>query len=167
MYALFVFLHLQGLRFILGGIFCLIFLIVQAQQPLKFDRLVRSDGLSQSSVNCMLRDHEGFIWFGTQDGLNLYDGIKFRIFQNQPGDTTSLSNNYILSLCEDEEGYIWAGTMTGGLNRYDKHSESFINFQYSGTGNSISENTVWTVLADGQGSIWAGTSKGLNRYQKS
>jgi ligand-binding sensor domain-containing protein len=115
----------------------------------------------------MLRDSEGFMWFGTQDGLNLYDGIKFRVFQNQPGDTTSISNNYILSLCEDEEGYIWAGTMTGGLNRYDKHTESFINFQHSGAGNSISENTVWTVLADGQGSIWAGTSKGLNRYQKS
>ncbi|MFA5972138.1 MAG: two-component regulator propeller domain-containing protein [Lentimicrobiaceae bacterium] len=155
------------LRFILGGGFWWIFLIAQAQKPLKFDQLVRNDGLSQSSVNCMLRDHEGFMWFGTQDGLNQYDGTKFRVFQNQPGDTSSLSNNYIISLCEDEDGYLWAGTMTGGLNRYDKNSETFLIYQQSGTKNSISENTVWTVLSDEQGNIWSGTSEGLNRFHKS
>ena len=140
--------------------------ISKAQQPLRFDRLGRNEGLSQSSVNCMLRDRDGFIWFGTQDGLNLYDGKKFRVFQNQPGDSNSLSNNYILSLCEDEEGLIWAGTMTGGLNRFDKHTERFRVFLHSDSVNSISENTVWTVLSDQEGNIWSGTSLGLNRYNK-
>jgi len=166
LYTIYVFVRVPLSRFILAGGFWCIILFAKAQQSLKFDHLVRSDGLSQSSVNCMLRDREGFMWFGTQDGLNMYDGIKFRVFQNQPGDTASLSNNYILSLCEDEEGYLWVGTMTGGLNRYDKHTETFINFRHSGTKNSISENTVWTVLADGQGNIWSGTSKGLNQYKK-
>jgi len=106
------------------------------------------------------------MWFGTQDGLNQFDGKKFRVFQNQPGDTTSLSNNYIVSICEDEAGLLWVGTMTGGLNCFDKHSESFRVFQHSAAKNSISENTVWTVLSDGQGDIWCGTSKGLNRYTK-
>jgi len=139
---------------------------VFGQQPLRFDRLGRSEGLSQSSVNCMLRDRDGFMWFGTQDGLNLYDGKKFRVFQNQPGDTNSLSNNYIVSICEDEEGFLWVGTMTGGLNRFDKHTERFRVFLHSDSVNSISENTVWTVLADGNGNIWSGTTLGVSRYNK-
>jgi ligand-binding sensor domain-containing protein len=137
-----------------------------AQEPLRFDRLGRNEGLSQGSINCMLRDRDGFMWFGTQDGLNLYDGKKFRVFQNQPGDSSSLSNNYIVSLCEDDEGLIWVGTMTGGLNRFDKHTERFRVFLHSDTLNSISENTVWTVLSDGEGNIWSGTSLGVNRYNK-
>lgn len=167
MYAFFVFMRERWLRLILGGWYCFVFLTAQSQQPLKFDRLGRSDGLSQSSVNCMLKDREGFMWFGTQDGLNQYDGKKFRVFQNQPGDTSSLSINYIISLCEDEEGFLWVGTMTGGLNRFDKQTELFTNFQHSSAKNSISENTVWTLLADGHGNIWSGTSIGLNQYHKS
>jgi len=136
---------------------------LQAQHTLRFERIGRNEGLSQSSVNCMLRDKEGFMWFGTQDGLNLFDGKKFRVFQNQPGDSTSLSNNYIVSITEDEEGALWVGTMTGGLNRFDKRTERFRAFLHSEQLNSISENTVWTVLSDGEGNIWSGTSKGLNK----
>jgi ligand-binding sensor domain-containing protein len=151
---------------LLWGIIWLFCFSANAQPSAGFDHLLRSDGLSQSSVSCMFRDREGFMWFGTQDGLNQYDGKKFRVFQNQPGDSVSLSNNYIVSICEDEDGLIWVGTMTGGLNCFDKHSESFRVFQHSATKNSISENTIWTVLSDGEGNIWCGTSKGLNRYTK-
>jgi ligand-binding sensor domain-containing protein len=153
-------------RFVLAFVSICFNLTTGAQQPLRFDRLGRDDGLSQSSINCMLRDRDGFMWFGTQDGLNLYDGKKFRIFQNQPGDFTSLSNNYIVSMCEDEEGFLWVGTMTGGLNRFDKHTQKFRVFLHSDSTNSISENTVWTTLSDGKGYIWAGTSLGLNQYDK-
>lgn len=131
-----------------------------------FDRIGREDGLSQSSVNCMLRDSEGFMWFGTQDGLNRYDGKGFRVFQNQPGDTESLSNNYIVSVCEDEEGYLWIGTMAGGLNRFDKRTEKFKVFVHNDSVGSLSENTVWSVMSDRNGHIWAGTSLGVNRYDK-
>ncbi|MBN1819881.1 MAG: hypothetical protein JW833_04160, partial [Prolixibacteraceae bacterium] len=96
-----------------------------AQVPVTFNRIGREAGLSQNSVNCMLRDRDGLMWFGTQDGLNMFDGNKFRIFQNIPGDSASVSNNYIVSICEDEEGFIWIGTMTGGLNRFDKKTEKF------------------------------------------
>lgn len=137
--------------------------ILQAQHTLRFERIGRNEGLSQSSVNCMLRDKEGFMWFGTQDGLNLFDGKKFRVFQNQPGDSASLSNNYIVSITEDEYGALWIGTMTGGLNRFDKRTERFSAYLHSEQLNSISENTVWTVLSDGEGNIWSGTSKGLNK----
>jgi ligand-binding sensor domain-containing protein len=156
-------IRFKAVLFLIG---CLTLMSAHSQQPLRFDRLGREDGLSQSSVNCMLRDRDGFMWFGTQDGLNLYDGKKFRVFQNQPGDSSSLSNNYIVSICEDEEGFLWIGTMTGGLNRFDKHTEKFCVFIHSDSSNSISENTVWTVLSDGEGNIWAGTTFGVNRYNK-
>lgn len=153
-------------KVLLTFLFLFILFSGNSQQPLHFDRIGRNEGLSQSSVNCMLRDRDGFVWFGTQDGLNMYDGKKFRVFQNQPGDPSSLSNNYIVSICEDEEGLIWVGTMTGGLNRFDKHTEKFRTYTHSDSLNSISENTVWTVLSDGDGNIWCGTSLGLNRLDK-
>jgi ligand-binding sensor domain-containing protein len=146
--------------------FCAFAIKVSAQPQLHFDRIGRSEGLSQSTVNCMLRDRNGVMWFGTQEGLNRYDGKKFRLFQNQPADSSTLSNNYILSVCEDKEGFLWIGTMAGGLNRFNAKTEQFRVFQHSEELNSISENTVWAVLSDGDRTIWAGTSKGMNRYDK-
>lgn len=168
-YILFVFYHRNHHVYpciLLGLFICLFSLQSYGQQYLRFDRLGRTEGLSQSSVNCMLRDRDGFMWFGTQDGLNQYDGRKFLVYQHQPGDSASISNNYIVSIAEDEQGFLWMGTMTGGLNRYDKRTGSFKSFRHHDSVNSISENTVWTVIADGDGNIWCGTSKGLNRYKK-
>lgn len=144
----------------------LLHFLAPGQRQIHFSRLGREEGLSQVSVNCMLRDREGFMWFGTQDGLNRYDGKGFRVFQNQPGDEESLSNNYIVSVCEDEEGYLWIGTMAGGLNRFDKRTEKFRVFVHNDSVNSLSENTVWSVISDDTGHIWAGTSLGVNRYDK-
>jgi len=114
----------------------------------------------------MLRDRDGFMWFGTQDGLNRYDGKKFKVYQHVPGDTASLSNNYILSMCEDEEGYLWIGTMAGGLNRFDKKAGKFRVYKHQDSISSISDNTVWSVATDRKGVIWAGTSSGLNKLDK-
>jgi ligand-binding sensor domain-containing protein len=139
---------------------------VAAQIPLHFDHLGRAEGLSQNSVNCMVRDSEGFMWFGTQDGLNRYDGKEIRLYQNDPDNPSTLSNNYILSICEDEEGFLWIGTMAGGLNRFNRETGEFSVFRHSDTSNSLSENNVWAVLSDGKGHIWAGTSLGLNCYDK-
>ncbi len=139
---------------------------VVAKNPLQFDYIGRAHGLSQNSVNCMIRDWQGFLWFGTQDGLNRYDGKRIRVFQNDPGNAATLSNNYILSICEDEEGWLWIGTMAGGLNRFSPETGEFMVFRHSGATNSLSENNVWAVIPDGQGNIWAGTSLGLNCYNK-
>jgi ligand-binding sensor domain-containing protein len=158
--------YIRLLQFLLICLFDLYFLNAKAEQTIHFGQLGRNEGLSQSSVNCILKDRDGFMWFGTQDGLNLYDGKKFRVFQNQPGDTNSIANNYIASICEDEEGFLWIGTMTGGLNRFDKNTERFKVFIHTEGSNSISDNSIWTVLAPGDSSVWIGTSKGLNRYDK-
>ena len=131
-----------------------------------YDQLTSEDGLSQSTVNCILQDRDGIIWIGTQDGLNMFDGYKFTYFQNQPSDSSSLSNNYILSLCEDQKGYLWIGTMSGGLNRFDKYTGRFIVFQKSEDTTSISDNTIWTVTTDDLGNIWSGTNNGISVYNK-
>jgi signal transduction histidine kinase len=99
-----------------------------------FKRFNTKDGLSQSSVNCILRDSKGFMWFGTDDGLNRFDGNQFKVFRNIPDDSTSLVDNTIQSVREDEYGNIWIGT-TEGLNLFDRHLEKFRTFTLNGKRN--------------------------------
>ena len=75
----------------------IVFATVQAQDtmPLQFDHLTIEDGLSQSTVNCIYQDRRGFMWFGTQDGLNRYDGYNFKVYRHLPSDSTTLSDNYV------------------------------------------------------------------------
>jgi ligand-binding sensor domain-containing protein/uncharacterized membrane-anchored protein YhcB (DUF1043 family) len=135
-----------------------------AQSLPKIDLFSSEHGLSQSVVNCIHQDRDGFLWIGTQDGLNMFDGQKFTVYQNNPSDSSSISNNYILCICEDELGYLWVGTMAGGLNRFDKRKGRFLRFINDPQNlNCIPDNSIWTVLADSSGFIFAGTSKGLCR----
>jgi hypothetical protein len=96
--------------------------IVAPQRPnavIRFQKISLEEGLSQGIVNVILQDQRGFIWFGTQDGLNRYDGYNFKVYKTNPEDPTSLSDNWVESLFEDKDGYIWIGTYQGGLNKYD------------------------------------------------
>ena len=92
-----------------------------------FGHLSISDGLSQMSVVSIAQDTDGYMWFGTRDGLNRYDGKEFKIFRNDIEDTLSISDNYIKVLIKDPKGGLWIGT-AGGLNYYDSISESFTRF---------------------------------------
>jgi len=133
-------------------------------QHYQFSELINSaNGLSQSTVNCIVQDEDGFLWIGTQDGLNLFDGYNFTYFFNQPGDSSSLSDNYITSLYAAPDGFIWVGTMSGGLNQLDKKTGQFLRYQkgFSKHG-EISDNTVWAIAADNTGNLFLGTNDGLN-----
>src|SRR5690348_18455121 len=91
--------------------------VVQAQQPvLTFRNISTTQGLSINNASCILQDRKGFIWVGTRDGLNRYNGYTFDIFRNDPRDRNTISSNFIWCLAEDREGNIWAGTVEGGLN---------------------------------------------------
>jgi len=138
----------------------------QSREELKFDYLTLEDGLSQTTVFCILQDRNGFIWFGTEDGLNKYDGYSFRIYSYYPFDEQSLSNNTILALYEDKNGMIWIGTNGGGLNIYDRVSDSFIHFKNSvDSNNSIVGDMVYEIYEDRSGTIWLGTSGGVSKAQ--
>ena len=97
----------------------------RAQNHIRFNHLTTEDGLSQSAVTCILQDKYGFMWFGTQDGLNRYDGYNFKVFKNDPEDSTTLSDNFIFSIYEDDSGTLYIGTQSGNLHEYDPTKESF------------------------------------------
>jgi len=108
-------------------------------------------------VNCVIQDRRGFLWFGTSDGLNRYDGYQFKVYRNQAGNANSLSNNYVLSLLEDRQGYLWIGTFGGGLNRLNPATGEFTRYQHkAGDATSISGNDIRALYEDENGNIWLG-----------
>ena len=99
------------------------------KQNIKFEHLDINSGLSQNHILCILQDSRGFMWFGSRDGLNKYDGYGFTIYKNDAKDSTSISNNFISAIVEDASGVIWVATRGGGLNRYDKEKDRFTHFK--------------------------------------
>ena len=135
---------------------------------LRFEQLSLEDGLSQSVVTSVLQDQFGFLWIGTQDGLNRYDGSTFTIYRSAPNDPNAIKDRWISSLYEDEDGYIWIGTYFGGLNRYDPYNGLFTHYLHDAENpNSIASNRVNTILEDSQGNLWVGTGNGLDLLDRS
>ncbi len=137
-----------------------------AATPARFDKLTIKQGLSQNTVLCMLQDPQGFLWLGTQDGLNRYDGHEFKTFFHQPDNPASLSDDYILSLSQGRDGSIWVGTFQGGLNRFDPQTEQFRAWHHDPNNpNSPSANRISDVLEASDGSVWLATwGGGVNRF---
>lgn len=150
--------------FTLFQIFCLITLTGSAQKlSLNTTSLNSNNGLSQNTVQCILKDKYGFMWFGTQDGLNKYDGFKFTIYKNSKTDASSIAGNLINTLCEDKSGNLWVGTRLGGLCRYDRLHDSFVTLKNNPNDpNSISNNNIQIIYSDPSGNLWVGTEDGLN-----
>src|SRR5215210_2004596 len=95
---------------------------------LRFEHLTIADGLSHNMVECVLEDKNGYLWFGTHDGLNRYDGYSFKVYKFDPADTASLAQNLIATLFEDSDGVIWIGTEGGGLSKFDPATEKFTEY---------------------------------------
>ncbi len=142
------------------------FLSFSQYQNLKFEHVGTSQGLSSSNTICMLQDSRGFMWFGTRDGLNKYDGYSFTVYKNKAGDRNSLSNNTINGIVEDADGLLWIATWGGGINQFNRETEKFTPFKHIKTNsNSISSDLVNSILIDGQGILWIGTEEsGLDSY---
>jgi ligand-binding sensor domain-containing protein/signal transduction histidine kinase len=134
---------------------------------LRFDHINIEAGLSQSSVQVILQDSRGFLWFGTQDGLNRYDGYTFKIYKPDPDAPNSLSDRWITSIVEDQEGYIWIATRQGGLNRYDPKTEDFFHYLHNDQNpRSLSSNSVNVLYLDRNDNLWAGTTNGLDLFDR-
>ncbi len=132
---------------------------------LKFEHLTVENGLSQDVVTSIIQDRSGYMWFGTQDGLNKYNGYNFKVYKNNPFDSTSLSDAWIQVIAEDDSGNIWAGTQSSGVFVYDRVSGKFTHYSNKpGKENSLINNRVWTIKSDKKGIIWIGTSGGLDRF---
>jgi len=135
------------------------------QPTTRFVNLTTEDGLIHNEVTAILQDRHGFMWFGTGEGLNRYDGYRFEVFKHDPGNPNSLSSNIITDLLEDREGIIWIATDGGGVSRYDPGKDSFSNISGSTRNQSgLSSPNCDSLAKDSQGNIWIGTNNGLNKY---
>jgi PAS domain S-box-containing protein len=134
---------------------------------IQFERISIESGLSQSSVLSILQDHRGFLWFGTYQGLNRYDGYNFKIYKTDPDDPNTISSNSILCLMEDHLGEIWIGT-EDGLNRFDRKKEQFISYKNDpNDANSLSNNFVRYIFEDRSGVLWIATyGGGLDQFDR-
>jgi signal transduction histidine kinase/ligand-binding sensor domain-containing protein/DNA-binding response OmpR family regulator len=131
----------------------------------QFIHLGEDEGLSQKTITAILQDRQGFLWFGTEDGLVRYNGYRFHTFTHFVDDSLSLSNHKVTSLFEDSRGRLWVGT-TNGLNYFDPQSESFVRIRtlpenYDHT----TPNLIHTICEDRNGDLWTGNSIGLSRIQ--
>jgi len=128
---------------------------------LRFKHLTLRDGLSQSHVQCIIRDTLGFMWFGTEDGLNRFDGYGFRIYRHDPDDETSLASSHITAMVNDRRGRLWIGTAGGGLNRYDRERDRFVRYKLTDP-----DSTEWGLrnirhmIVDREGGFWIGYDTG-------
>jgi len=140
----------------------LIFTELFSQQRILFNHLTVNDGLSQSAVTCIFQDKKGFMWFGTQDGLNKYDGYNFKIFKNDPFDSTSLNENFVFSIFEDQAGILFVETLNGTLHRYNPKTESFPVIQKDSIDLKTARiSTAGALLHESSGIVWSGgLSKG-------
>lgn len=125
------------------------------EEWLRFDRITILDGLSQNTVYTILQDRLGYMWFGTADGLNRYDGYSFTIFRRHQEEPYNLADNTVLSLFEDSRGTIWVGTESG-LDRFDHRAQHFVHLA------GLDAGPVVTIAEDLEGRLWIGTrSNGL------
>lgn len=136
---------------LLTFVICLVSVNAPGQKNLDFDKLGFNDGFTSSKANAILQDRKGFIWIGTWNGLNRYDGYNVEIFRPGYHDTTTISNREVLALLEDHEGNIWAGT-TSGLNKYDPVTRKWKTYPF--------QHRIISLFEDRDHIIWVGTWNG-------
>src|SRR6266705_373714 len=118
---------------------------------IRFARLSTADGLSQTKVAQIVQDDQGFMWFGTQYGLNRFDGYNFKVFVHDPGNPTSLSGVFISALFKDRDGVLWVGC-DQFLNKFDRTTETFARYPVP---------FVTHISQDTAGLLWLATGAGL------
>ena len=135
-----------------------------ADEHYYFKNLSVQNGLSQNTVNAILQDRQGFMWFGTKDGLNRYDGLSFCKFKHDDRTRRSIGNNFITALYEDAKGNIWVGTDVG-IYIYNPEKDSFRHFAELSAENTKIEHTVTAISGDNKGCVWVAVeSQGLFCY---
>lgn len=144
-------------------LYLLIFFVLSSAmrgQEYKVEHITIANGLSQNSALSIIQDEKGFIWIGTKDGLNRFDGASFTVFKHEH-NKSSLVNNNIRCLYQDTEGNIWIGT-NNGLSRLNPKTEKFISFQKSDSVN-LNSNVITSILEGRNKNMWIGTYNGLNK----
>lgn len=135
--------------------------ITGSEQQIRFRRISLEEGLPQTTINFIMQDKKGFMWFGTQEGLCRYDGYEFKVYKQNPKNENAISDSYVWTIYPDNDGFIWVGTNNGGLDRFDPKTEIFRHYPYvEGSDDSLSNNCVTSIFKDSNGNLWIGTREG-------
>ncbi len=153
-----------GLIVILGLIICI--KLYPQPNEVKLNQIGIEQGLSQTTVFAITEDKQGFMWFGTDDGLNRYDGYSVTVFKHNNLDSNSIADNSILALQSDKDGNLWIGTRLGGVDRYVPEKNKFFHYRQVNDTSTINDNTVYTIYQDLEENIWIGTNQRLKRYDR-
>ncbi|MDH5474292.1 MAG: ATP-binding protein [Cyclobacteriaceae bacterium] len=134
---------------------------------IKFDHLSTDQGLSSGAVECVYKDSKGYMWIGTRDGLNRFNGYTFTIFKHDNKDDASISGNNITSIVEDKQGRIWVGTLDDGISVFDWETEIFTNYKHNQKDTqSIADNRIHKILIDEENNVLVATGGGLDIYDR-
>ncbi|WP_066631388.1 hybrid sensor histidine kinase/response regulator transcription factor [Labilibacter marinus] len=129
----------------------------------EFRLLSTLEGLSQNDVNCIFQDSKGFIWIGTNDGLNRYDGYEFKTFRREPREENGIAGNIIQAITEDSNGDIWIGTNDNGVSKFDLSANKFVTYANAPGGvKLLQSNRVTKITADDKGNVWVVNAKGID-----
>ena len=146
--------------------FLLFFNYTNAQSKrINFKHYSINEGLSQNTVLCLLQDRYGFIWIGTEDGLNKFDGYEFISYKHDNADSSSISHNQINALFEDQDGKIWIAT-SKGLNIFDRKTEKFKKIIHSAKNTESAADFITSIFKDKKGNMWIGSSADLKLYKE-
>ncbi|MGB3076488.1 MAG: two-component regulator propeller domain-containing protein [Chitinophagales bacterium] len=129
------------------------------EKTIALKQLTSEDGLSDNQVTCMLRDSQGFMWFGTKDGLNRYDGRDFYVFRHQPDDSTSLCSNNITCLAYDLDSILWIGTVSAGFCSYNFRTQKFTTYNKNQVA-LLSDNINVIRFDSARNALWLGLING-------
>ena len=135
------------------------------EKNINFKRITVEDGLSQTTVEYMFQDSKGYVWIGTDDGLNKYNGDKFEIYRYKADGENSISANYISAIIEDDEENIWVGTSIG-LNKINTKTKEIKSYLSGVNGCTLSNNNITEILIDSKKDMYVATEDGLNKYNK-
>jgi len=162
--------YIMSRSFLFGSVYSLLLIFIPANSLLaqfrdfRFRSYTIEHGLSQSSIYVAFQDQMGFMWFGTEDGLNRIDGYNFKIYKTDPADGNSISYNYVKAIIQDREGRLWFGTYGGGLNRFISEYQVFEHYRMEQKpGKSLSNDFISSLFESKSGDIWIGTNDGLNQ----
>ncbi len=135
---------------------------------LRFEHITVDNGLSENAITSIIQDKQGFLWFGSHDGLNRYDGYEFQTYYNDPKNNLTISSNLIQCLFVDSYGILWIGTFDRGLDRFDPKKNIFIHYINDPKNqNSISDNDITAIHEDDNRILWIGTASGiLNKFER-
>jgi len=137
---------------------------VPGVRPIYFEHLTMRDGLSQSTVEGILQDSQGYLWLATESGLDRYDGTSFRVYRRERGNPHALASDYIWTIAEDARSDLWLATVGGGVARWERRTDQFQVFRHDPSrADSLASDQVRTLLIDSTGAIWAATlDRGLD-----